>query len=389
MVRDCSRLRRGAPPQTTHAPRIPQGPNASQVVVTIPVAALPAQPARGGGQVSRGCPRGGGQARCYAFLGKNEAVASSAVITGISRDSLSSPVCVCTSVRDSIIVDIVYQSYLVVIGGFETRIDLLFLSMVDFDVILGMHWLSPYHAIIDCHAKTVTLVMLYLPQLEWKDTLDYIPSRVVSFLKAQRMVGKGCDAYLAFVRDLNVDTPTVESVLLMLPIGLGSYTVYYDASRVGLDAVLMQDGRVIAYASRKLKAHEKNYHVHDLELAAIVHVLKIWRHYLYSVPCEDMVQHGDAKEVSIGDDGVLQMQGRLCVPNVDGLCEMILQEAHNSQYSIHPGVAKMYQDLRQHYWWMRMMKDIVEYVARCLNCQQVKYEYQRPGGLLQRLEIPE
>ena len=61
--------------------------------------------------------------------------------------------------------------------------------------------------------------------------------------------------------------------------------MYCDASRIGLGAVLMQDGKVIAYASRQLKIHEKNYLVHDLELAAIVHALKVWRHYLYGVSC--------------------------------------------------------------------------------------------------------
>ncbi|XP_070050504.1 uncharacterized protein [Nicotiana tomentosiformis] len=84
--------------------------------------------------------------------------------------------------------------------------------MIDFDVILGMDWLSPYHVILDYHAKTVTLAMPWLSWLEWRDTLDYIPNRVVSFLKAQRMVEKGCEEYLAFVRYVSVDTPTVESV---------------------------------------------------------------------------------------------------------------------------------------------------------------------------------
>jgi len=74
--------------------------------------------------------------------------------------------------------------------------------------------------------------------------------------------------------------------VLVLPSASGSYTVYCDASRVGIGCVLMQEGRVIAYASRQLKPHEKNYHVHDLELAAIVHALKIWRHYLYGVSLE-------------------------------------------------------------------------------------------------------
>ena len=83
------------------------------------------------------------------------------------------------------------------------------------------------------------------------------------------------------------------------------------------------------------------------------------------------------------------MQGHICVPNVDELCELILEEFHSSWYSIHLGAAKLYQDLSQHYWWRQMKKDIVAYVARCLNCQQVKCEHQRPGGLLQRLDIPE
>ncbi|XP_070046222.1 uncharacterized protein [Nicotiana tomentosiformis] len=84
--------------------------------------------------------------------------------------------------------------------------------MVDFDVILGIDWQSPYYAILDCHAETVTLVMPGVPRLEWRGTWDYIPSNVVSFLKAQRMVESGRETYLAFMMDVSVDTPTVESV---------------------------------------------------------------------------------------------------------------------------------------------------------------------------------
>jgi len=62
----------------------------------------------------------------------------------------------------------------------------------------------------------------------------------------------------------------------------------------------------------------------------------------YLLVLKETVQHSDSKEVSIGDDGILRMHGRLCVANVDGLCELILQDAHSSRYYIHPGVAKMY-----------------------------------------------
>ena len=79
--------------------------------------------------------------------------------------------------------------------------------------------------------------------------------------------------------------------VLALPSGKDGYVVYSDASRQGLGCVLMQDGRVIAYASRQLKKHEQNYPTHDLELAAVVFALKIWRHYLYGVPCQIFTDH--------------------------------------------------------------------------------------------------
>ncbi|XP_070025130.1 uncharacterized protein [Nicotiana sylvestris] len=78
---------------------------------------------------------------------------------------------------------------------------------------------------------------------------------------------------------------------------------------------------------------------------------------------KDKVMHDDARDVTSGDDGVLRMRGRISAPNVDGLRELILEEAHSSRYSIHLGAAKMYQDLRQHNWWRKMKKDIVGFVA--------------------------
>ncbi|XP_069148107.1 uncharacterized protein [Solanum lycopersicum] len=65
------------------------------------------------------------------------------------------------------------------------------------------------------------------------------------------------------------------------------------------------------------------------------------------------------------------------------------EQAHSSRYSIHPGATKMYRELKQHFWWSRMKRDIVVFINQCPNCQQVKYENQRPGGTLQRIPIPE
>ncbi|XP_070052701.1 uncharacterized protein [Nicotiana tomentosiformis] len=71
----------------------------------------------------------------------------------------------------------------------------------------------------------------------------------------------------------------------------------------------------------------------------------------YLMGLRETVLRGGAKEVTIGTDGVMRLQDHLCVPNVDGLRKKILEEAHSSRYSIHPGATKMYHDLRQHYWW--------------------------------------
>ena len=76
------------------------------------------------------------------------------------------------------------------------------------------------------------------------------------------------------------------------------------------------------------------------------------------------------------------------MPNVAGLREKIMNEIHQSRYSIHPGSTKMYHDVNEQYWWDNMKKSIAEFVAQCPNCQQVKIEHQKPGGLLQNIEIP-
>ena len=68
--------------------------------------------------------------------------------------------------------------------------------------------------------------------------------------------------------------------VLTLPDIHKDFVVFCDAFRQGLGCVLMQDGKVVAYASRQLKVHEKNYPTHDLELAVVVHALKIWRYYV-------------------------------------------------------------------------------------------------------------
>ncbi|CAA0826072.1 Uncharacterized mitochondrial protein AtMg00860, partial [Striga hermonthica] len=85
--------------------------------------------------------------------------------------------------------------------------------------------------------------------------------------------------------------------VLSIPDPTLEFTIYSDASKMGLGCVLMQQGKVVAYASRQLKPHEQNYPTHDLELAAVFHALKIWRHYLYGGKCEIFTDHKSLKYI--------------------------------------------------------------------------------------------
>nr|GFC20257.1 putative reverse transcriptase domain-containing protein [Tanacetum cinerariifolium] len=89
------------------------------------------------------------------------------------------------------------------------------------------------------------------------------------------------------------------------------------------------------------------------------------------------------------DDGGIYFFDRIWIPSVGGVRKLIMDEAHTSRYSIHPGADKMYYDLRDLYWWPGMKRDIAEYVSRCLTCFKIKAEHQKPSGLLQQPEIPE
>jgi ribonuclease HI len=267
--------------------------------------------------------------------------------------------------------------------------------------------------------------------------------------------------------------------ILVLPDVHKPFLVYCDVSYTGLGCVLMQEGKVVAYSSRQLKVHENNYPTHDLELVAVVHALKTWRHYLHGQKCDIYTDHKSLKyiftqselnlrqqrwlelikdyeleihyhpdkanvvadalsrkiqvnmlaahpmpfelakefdKLSLGflnntqgvtveleltleqdirkgqkDDekineirqliingkgpdfredveGVIWFKHRLCVPDIKSIQELILMEAHETAYSIHPGSEKIYQYLKKRFWWYDMKREIAEYVARCDSC---------------------
>ncbi|GKE26363.1 putative reverse transcriptase domain-containing protein [Tanacetum coccineum] len=109
---------------------------------------------------------------------------------------------------------------------------------------------------------------------------------------------------------------SINASIFALPEGSENFVVYWDALHKWLGAVLIQKEKVIAYASRQLKVHEKNYTTHDLELGAVVFALKMWRHYLYST-------------------------NRSWIPCFGDLRALIMHESHKSKYFIHPGSDKI------------------------------------------------
>ncbi|GJS48479.1 putative reverse transcriptase domain-containing protein [Tanacetum coccineum] len=235
--------------------------------------------------------------------------------------------------------------------------------------------------------------------------------------------------------------------ILALPEGSENFVVYCDASHKGLGAVLMQREKVIAYASRQLKVHEKNYTTHDLELGAVKELnmrQRRWLELLSDYDCEIRYHPGKANVVAdalsrkerskplrvralvmtiglnlpkqilsaqsearkeenfINEDlrGMINKlephaDGTLCLNNrswilcLGDLRALIMHESHKSKYSIHPGSDKMYQDLKKLYWWPNMKAEIATYVSKCLTCAKVKIEYQKPSGLLVQPEIPQ
>ncbi|KAJ0599699.1 putative nucleotidyltransferase, Ribonuclease H [Helianthus annuus] len=98
---------------------------------------------------------------------------------------------------------------------------------------------------------------------------------------------------------------------------------------------------------------------------------------------------GSRQRLEQKEDGAYYVAGRIWVPLYGGLRELVMDEAHKSRYSIHPGSDKTYHDIRTTYWWPSMKAHIATYVSKCLTCARVKAGYQKPSGLLQQPKIPQ
>jgi hypothetical protein len=95
-----------------------------------------------------------------------------------------------------------------------------------------------------------------------------------------------------------------------------------------------------------------------------------------------LILEGKGMDFREDTEGVVWFKDRLCVPDMKLTQELILKEAHETSYSIHPGSEKMYQDLKKRFWWYKMKREIAEHVAICDSCQRTKAKHRKPAGLL-------
>ncbi|GJZ30952.1 putative reverse transcriptase domain-containing protein [Tanacetum coccineum] len=324
--------------------------------------------------------------------------------------------------------------------------DLIPVELGSFDVIISMDWLSMYHAIIVCDENIIRIPFgneILIVHGDGSNNRHESRLNIISYTKTQKYLLKGCHVFLAHVTIKKAEDKSEEKRLEDVPIQeheehlklilellqkeemIGNFIVYFDASHKVLGPVLMQNEKVIAYASRQLKIHEKNYTTHDLELGVVVFALKIWIHNMYGTKCTVFTEHKilqhilDQKELNMRQrhwlellsdydceiryhpgkanvvaderkpenfkaedvggmirkdklearaDETLCLSNRSWLPCYNDQRTLIMHESHKSKYFVHLGSDKMYQDMKKLYWCPNMKADITTYVSKCLTC---------------------
>nr|GEZ22396.1 retrotransposon protein, putative, Ty3-gypsy subclass [Tanacetum cinerariifolium] len=182
------------------------------------------------------------------------------------------------------------------------------------------------------------------------------------------------------LKDMLCDAP-----ILALPEGADDFVVYYDASN-------QDKANVVADAlSRKERAKPRRVRAMSMTIHSSIKakILEAQSEAFKNTSTPMEMLKGLDKQLERKEDGGLYLVERIWVPVYGNLRTLIMNEAHDTRYSVHPGANKMYYDLRGLYWWPRMKKDIAMYVSKCLTCPKVKAKHQKPLGLLQQPEIPE
>ncbi|GJT81791.1 putative reverse transcriptase domain-containing protein [Tanacetum coccineum] len=235
----------------------------------------------------------------------------------------------------------------------EERIDNLFGSMAKDQRLLKIDLRYGYHQ-LRVHEEDISNLGLAMVTTTEKEHEGHL-KLILNLLKKEELYAKfsKCEFWLSKVQFLGhvidsegiyVDPAKIEAIkdwaspktpteIRQFLEGSENFVVYCDASHKGLGAVLMQREKVIAYASRQLKVHEKNYTTHDLELGAVVFALKMWRHYLYGTKCVVFTDHKSLQHIL--DQKELNMRQRRWLE---------LLSDYDCEIRYHPGKANVVAD---------------------------------------------
>ncbi|GJU87094.1 putative reverse transcriptase domain-containing protein [Tanacetum coccineum] len=322
-------------------------------------------------------------------------------------------------------------------------IDLIPLGLGSFDVIVGMDWLSEHKAEIVYHEKVVRIPLKNGEILHVQGERTSGIAKALSNVKVDEPklsdISVVRDFVEVFPKDLSrllpqrqvefrIDlvsgaTPVAKSPYRLAPSKMQELSEQlqelkdkvYSKSKDGHEVHLRLVLELLKKEEFKIKA-VKNWKAPTTpseirsflglaEQEEAFQTLKdnLCNALILSFPdgVEDFIVYCDASNQGLGcvlmqrgkmerrEDGSLYFLDRIWVPLVRGVRTIIMDEAHKTGYSVHPGADKMYLDLRDMYWWPAMKRNISTYVSKCLTCAKVKAEHQRPSGLLQQPDIPE
>ncbi|KAJ4773005.1 DNA/RNA polymerases superfamily protein [Rhynchospora pubera] len=242
-----------------------------------------------------------------------------------------------TPLGKNVLVDRVCRNQKVQITGRNLPANLVVLDMRDFDILLGLDWLSTHHAVVDCKNRSVRFGKADTEPFVFKGRKPGTGIPIISAMQVKHLISLGCEMFLASVMSTDSTVLDLETVPVV-PSDAGNSMM---ASLV-VKPTLMEEIK---------QAQQKDARLEKVRATVTSELTTPFR---------------------VDEEGVLRFRDRICVPDDYELKGKILSEAHESGYTIHPGETKMYRDLKGYYWWRNMRREVARFVAKCLVCQKVK-----------------